>query len=133
MNTTKWVLASLILGMGTTFAAAEGDSEKGKRVFNKCKACHQIGEGAKTRTGPILTGILDAAAASDPEFDYSSAMKDAAADGLVWDHEALATFLAKPRDFVPGTKMSFSGLRKESDIEDLLAYLQTFEDAPKDQ
>ncbi|WP_298864581.1 cytochrome c family protein [uncultured Sulfitobacter sp.] len=128
----KWFYAALIFGLGTSLASADGDSKKGERVFKKCKACHQIGEGAKSRTGPILTGIIDAPAGIDPDFGYSDALKAAAEDGLVWNQEALTAFLTKPRDFLPKTKMSFSGLRKEKDIDDLLAYLQTFESDVKD-
>jgi cytochrome c len=120
-------VSSLMLAASFSFGAivaqAEGDPDKGERVFRKCKACHAIGEGAKTRTGPILTGIVGASAMHDPAFDYSDALKAAATDGLIWDEESLAAFLAKPRDFLTDTKMSFSGLRKDEEIEDIISYL----------
>ncbi len=107
-------------------ALADGDAEKGKKVFNKCKACHAVGEGAANKVGPQLNGIVGAAAGQVEGFKYSDALTEAAAGGLVWDEESLAAFLAKPKDFVKGTKMSFAGLKKEDEIEDVIAYLQGF-------
>lgn len=100
---------------------------KGAKVFKKCKACHKVGEGAKNSTGPILNGIFGAPAGEVAGFKYSKPMLAAGEDGLVWDDEALAAFLTKPRKFMKGTKMSFAGLRKEADIEAVIAYLQSFD------
>ncbi|NNE81687.1 MAG: cytochrome c family protein [Silicimonas sp.] len=108
-------------------ALAEGDADKGKKIFNKCKACHAVGEGAKNKVGPMLNGIMGAPIGANPDFKYSKAMiAKAEEDGAVWDEESMAAFLTKPKDFLPGTKMSFPGLKKEQDIEDVLAYLATF-------
>ncbi|ATF20342.1 c-type cytochrome [Phaeobacter gallaeciensis] len=102
---------------------AEGDPEKGEKVFRKCRACHAVGPEAKDKTGPALNGILGAAAGASADFKYSKALQNAAAEGLVWDEESLTAFLTKPRDFLKGTRMSFSGLRKEADIANIIAYL----------
>ena len=118
------LFTGLLTALGTA-AFAEGDVTKGKKVFRKCKACHAIGEGAKTKTGPILNGIVGAHAGRDEEFSYSEALTGAAAEGLVWNEEQLAAFLTKPKDFLKGTKMSFSGLRKPADVANLVAYLAT--------
>jgi len=99
----------------------------GAKVFKKCKACHKVGEGAKNSTGPILNGIFGASAGEVEGFKYSKPMLAAGEDGLVWNEEALAAFLAKPRKFMKGTKMSFAGLRKERDIEAVIAYLRSFD------
>jgi len=99
--------------------------EAGKKVFKKCKACHQVGEGAKNKTGPILTGIVGKPAASVEGFKYSKALRAKAEEGLVWDEAALAEFLRKPKDFVPKTKMSFAGLKKEKDLAAIIAYLKS--------
>ncbi|MFW8594321.1 c-type cytochrome [Cribrihabitans neustonicus] len=108
-------------------AAAGPDPElvaAGERVFKKCAACHQVGENAKNRSGPHLNGVVGRAAGAVEGFRYSKALDEAAAGGLVWDHENLAAFLAKPRSFLKGTKMSFAGLKKDKDIEAITAYLE---------
>lgn len=99
---------------------------KGKKVFKKCKACHQVGEGAKNKTGPELNGIFGRAAGSADGYKYSSGFKKANEAGLVWSQETLTEFLTKPRAFVSGTKMSFSGFKKEKDIKAVLEYLKSF-------
>jgi len=126
----KTVTIATIATLVSVLAApvlAEGDAAKGEKLFKKCKACHMIGEGAKNRTGPVLTGILNNEAGQNPDFKYSKGMKAAAADGLVWNEASLTTFLTKPKAFVKGTKMGFPGFKKPADIENVLAYLATFE------
>ncbi|PVA10708.1 MFS transporter [Pelagivirga sediminicola] len=98
----------------------------GEKVFRKCAACHQVGEGAKNRVGPTLNGIVGHPAGQVDGFRYSNALTDMADDGLVWDDENLRAFLADPRGFMKGTKMSFAGLRKDDDLDAILAYLASF-------
>lgn len=119
--------AGALLAMLALPAFAEGDPEKGERVFNKCKSCHAVGDTAKNKIGPVLNGIVGSPAGQNPDFKYSKALQAMAEDGLVWDDEALAAFLAKPREFIDGTKMSFAGLRKDDEIADVIAYMATFE------
>ncbi|MCG6903494.1 MAG: cytochrome c family protein [Rhodobacter sp.] len=119
-------LIAAILGLAALPALAEGDPEQGEKVFKKCKSCHTVGEDAKNKVGPLLNGIVNMPAAQNPDFKYSDAMTAAAADGLIWDEESLATFLKKPKDMIPKTKMTFAGLRKEEEIADVIAYLMTF-------
>lgn len=107
-------------------ALADGDAAKGEKVFNKCKACHAVGEGAKNKVGPTLNGVVGATAGQVADYKYSNAMIEAGAGGLVWDEDTLSAFLTKPKDVVKGTKMSFPGLRKEDEIENIIAYLETF-------
>lgn len=95
----------------------------GEKVFKKCKACHQLGEGAKNRSGPILTGVVGNKAGAVDGFKYSKALTAMAEAGLVWDEVNLHAFLTKPKAFMKGTKMSFAGLKKESDLEAITAYL----------
>ena len=106
------------LGSGT--ALAEGDAAKGKKVFNKCKTCHSFDTGKK-KIGPHLKGIVGREAGSVEGYKYSKAMK--AAD-IVWDEASLDAFLKKPRAFLKGTKMTFAGVKKESQRQDLIAYLK---------
>ncbi len=97
----------------------------GKKVFKKCKSCHQVGDKAKNKTGPVLNGIIGAAAGAVDGFKYSKPMKSAADGGLVWSEEELAAFLTKPKAYMKGTKMSFAGLRKAADVAAVIAYLKS--------
>lgn len=105
----------------TLAVATTGDVNAGKKVFKKCKACHAVKAG-KNGVGPSLYKIVgaDADAGASEGFKYSKAM---AGFDLVWDVETLSAFLAKPRKTVKGTKMAFSGLKKEADIENVIAYI----------
>lgn len=127
MMTPKIAIFTALFAAMALPVLAEGDAKKGEKIFRKCKACHAVGEDAKNKVGPILTGIVGKQAGQNPDFKYSKGMIEAAEGGLTWDAEALATFLTKPKDLVKGTKMSFAGLRKEKDIENIIAYLETFQ------
>ncbi|MBY6048540.1 c-type cytochrome [Vannielia litorea] len=110
-----------------TMAAADPELiAAGEKVFKKCKACHQVGAGAENKTGPQLNGIMGRTAGTVEGFKYSKAMSEAGEGGLVWNTETLAGFLAKPKAYLKGTKMSFNGLRKEDDIAAVEAYLGSF-------
>jgi len=122
----KSIATGLLLASLAMPALAEGDAEKGAKVFKKCKACHTVGEGAKNKVGPILTGIIDAPVAANPDFKYSKAFIAKGEAGDVWTTEELTAFLTKPKAAVPKTKMSFAGLKKPEDIENVLAYLASF-------
>jgi cytochrome c len=98
----------------------------GEKVFRKCKACHQLGEGAKNRVGPILTNIVGGPAGVVDGFKYSKPLMAAAEDGLIWNEEELAAFLANPKKYMKGTKMSFAGLKKEEDQLAVIEYLKSF-------
>ena len=108
-------------------ALAHGDAEAGAKVFRKCRACHKVGDGAKNGVGPMLTGIVGNEIASVEGFKYSKAFLAKKDEGLVWTVEVLDTYLTKPKKFIPGTKMSYAGLKKEGDRENIIAYLMTFE------
>ncbi len=114
-----------ILGMALMMAmsngaAQAGDATKGKKIFKKCKACHSLKAGKK-KVGPSLHEIVGKAAASTKGFKYSKAMKKS---GATWDDATLDAFLAKPKKFMKGTKMSFSGLKKKKDRDNVIAYLK---------
>ncbi len=108
-------------------ALAEGDAAAGEKVFKKCKACHQVGDGAKSRVGPMLNGIVGNEIASVEGFKYSKAFLAKKDEGLVWTEAELDAFLTKPKNYIKGTKMSFAGLKKEDQRADVIAYLLTFE------
>jgi len=119
--------ASLIASTGVATAQEmAGDPAKGERVFRKCQACHAVGVDAKNKVGPILNGIVGREAASVEGFNYSDALKEAAADGLVWNAEEIAALLEQPRSYVKGIRMTFAGLRREEERADVIAYLAGF-------
>jgi len=121
----KFFAASMALAVALTAgnAMAEGDAKKGEKVFKKCKACHKLDKHA---TGPKLGGVFGRAAGTAEGYDkYSDALK---ASGITWNEETLAQWLNKktkgPKGMVKGTKMAFAGLKKEKDINNLIAYLK---------
>ncbi|QDC08324.1 cytochrome c family protein [Oceanicola sp. D3] len=99
------------------FAAA--DAGKGERVFGKCKACHKLD--GTDGTGPHLNGVVGRAIGGVDGFGYSDVM---ASHGGEWTPEVLSEFLANPKGYMSGTKMSFAGLRKIEDRANVIAYLQ---------
>ncbi len=114
---------------GAEAQTAEPDpalASAGEKVYRKCKACHQVGDGAKNRVGPHLNGVLGRAAGAVDGFKYSKAMAAKGAEGLIWTDETLGAFLEKPKDFVPKTKMSFKGLKSADDRAAIAAYLSQF-------
>ncbi len=99
---------------------ASADAAKGEKVFSKCKACHKLEDGANG-TGPHLYSIVNRPIGDVDGFGYSDVL---ATNGGEWDAEALNGFLADPKGWAPGTKMSFAGLKKVDDRANLVAYLQ---------
>ena len=107
--------------MITVGSAEAGDEKKGAKVFKKCKACHTIKEGGKNKVGPNLYGIVGQKAAQVKGYKYSKAMK---ASDVTWDEATPDKFLTKPKKMMKKTKMAFSGLKKEKQRADLIAYLK---------
>ena len=105
---------------------AKADSSHGQSLAQICSACHSFQKNGPSKVGPNLWGVVGSPHAAK-DYPYSAAMK--ALPG-VWDYESLNRFLYKPMDYVPGTKMSFAGLRKAGDRADVIAWLRTQSDAP---
>ncbi|NDW53340.1 c-type cytochrome [Aliiroseovarius sp. PrR006] len=101
---------------------AAADVEKGAKVWSKCKACHKLEDG-KNGTGPHLYGLIDRPIAGVAGFGYSDVLAGMSAEA--WTIEALDAWLADPKGFAPGNKMSFKGLKKDGDRANLVAYLAT--------
>ncbi|MET4805054.1 cytochrome c family protein [Limibacillus sp. MBR-115] len=100
---------------------AAADPAAGEKVFRACKACHTIDEGGKNRVGPNLWGIIGADVAASKDYaNYSKALRDL---GGSWTMERLDEFLADPRKFVKGTRMTFTGVSEAAARADLIAYL----------
>jgi cytochrome c len=117
------VLAALGL-MGLSTAASAQDAAEGQKVFTKCMTCHTA-EDATNKIGPSLKGIVGRKAASVEGYKYSPAMLAKGAAGVVWDEATLTTYLPDPKAFVPGTKMTFPGLKNPQDVANVIAYLKT--------
>ena len=110
---------ALVLAAGS--ALAEGNETRGERLFNQqCKACHTLEQGGHNLVGPNLHGLFGRKAGS-ADYQYSDAMKKS---GITWDEKTLADYLKDPKGKVPGTKMTFIGLRQEQQQEDMIAFLK---------
>jgi cytochrome c len=99
------------------------DAAKGQQIAKVCSSCHTLGKGEPHRIGPNLYGIVGNHHAHEGDFSYSSAMQ--ALNKETWDVDHLNHFLWSPQKTVPGTKMTFAGLKKAQDRADVIKYLET--------
>ena len=113
--------ALIVMSMG---AAVAQDVQKGENSFKKCLVCHAIGPGAKNKIGPELNGLDGRKAGTVPDYNYSDANKNS---GIVWNEAEFKDYIKDPRAKVPGTKMTFPGIKNEPEINDLWAYLKQFD------
>ncbi|WP_448089840.1 c-type cytochrome [Pseudomonas azerbaijanoccidentalis] len=125
----KAAVMTLVLSLGASLlgapANAAGDAEAGGKLFKRvCGGCHQVGEGARPFFGPQLNNVIGRVAGSTSDYQYSDAMKSS---GVVWTREKLAAYIEDPKSVVSGTRMIFWGISDQEKIDDLLAYLQTFQ------
>ena len=109
--------------LGALLAAA--DAEKGRKFAKRCAACHGFDEGGGKKIGPNLWGILANQQAKAAGFAYSGAM--AGLDGA-WGYDELDGFLANPKEYLPGTKMAFVGIKKATDRANVILYLRSLGD-----
>ncbi|UVK40913.1 cytochrome c family protein [Mesorhizobium sp. AR10] len=117
--------AGVFFFAGILAAHADGDAALGKKVFNRCMACHEAATD-RDKIGPHLMGVVGRTAGTAESFlsHYSQAMKDAGAAGLVWDEANLTAYLRAPKLKVPGNRMAFTGLTSDDDIANVIAYLK---------
>ncbi len=110
----------------TFLSAAHGaDIQAGKAVFDsRCASCHKVGPSARGAFGPQLNALFGRPAGGTSDYQYSAAMK---ASKVVWNQDTLRAFIQSPGKVVPDTKMRFWGIGNERQIDDLLAYLRTFQ------
>lgn len=120
----RLAIASAILltvsGAGLASAQPAGDPVRGKTVYARCAACHDLNTGA-TRLGPSLKGVVGRTSGTMPNFNYSQAMKDKA---VTWNAASLDAYLAGPARYIPGNRMAFPPLANAQDRADLIAFLQ---------
>ena len=107
---------------------AAADPARGEAVAKKCAACHSFEQGGPNKVGPNLWDIVGRQAGAHEGYAFSDAIKGL---GKPWGYEELDAFLATPKAFAPGTKMTFPGLRKPEDRADAIAYLRTLSGDPK--
>lgn len=103
------------------------DPEAGQGLIRACAACHTFDQGGADRVGPHMWGVVGRAKGAVEGFNYSSAMQEVGGD---WTFENLNGFLQRPRDYLPGTSMSYAGMRDAGDRADLIAYLRTLDENP---
>jgi len=113
--------------LGTLLAKA--DPAKGEAQSKACQACHNLEKGGPNKTGPNLYDVVERPIASHEGFAYSDDMKTHSGDK--WTYENLNKFITNPKGFVPKTKMTFGGIKKDQARADLLAYLRTLSESPK--
>jgi cytochrome c len=117
----SWAVFSILVAAASPARAAD-PVEAGRKAFQRCANCHQVGPGARSTFGPQLNGINGRRAGSAPDFAYSPAMKRA---GFVWDERRLAAFVRDPDAVVPGNRMRFWGFMSERRVAELVAYLRS--------
>jgi cytochrome c len=115
--------ALIATAIATASPASAQDIAAGERSWNKCRACHQIGETAKNGVGPQLNGLFGRHTGQVEGYSYSAANKAA---NLTWDETIFAEYIKDPRAKIPGTKMVFAGIKNEKEIADLTAFLKQF-------
>lgn len=128
----RWTLIGTLAlaALSSPSARAEGDPAAGERVFQQCRACHQIGETARNAVGPRLNGLFGRHSGSVEGYSYSDANKNS---GIVWDEAVFTEYIKSPRTKIPRTKMIFAGLKSDQQIADLIAYLKQFDADGKKQ
>ena len=107
---------------------AQGDVNKGEKIFKKCAACHSINKGGPNKIGPALYNVVGRKVGGLEDYRYS---KTLASYGKEWSFEELNGFLIKPAAYLKGTKMSYAGLKKEVDRASVIKYLNQNSDNPK--
>ena len=122
MRPTLPALTVLALAFSSAAATAQ-DLAAGETSFKKCLPCHAVGEGATAKVGPALNGLDGRKAGSIPGYTYSDANK---ASGMVWSEEVFREYIKDPMGKIPGTKMAFAGIKNETEIGNLWAYLKQF-------
>jgi len=105
-------------------AALAQDVAAGQHSFNKCLPCHAIGPDAENKIGPELNGLDGRHSGTAPNYSYSDANKNS---GIVWGEATFKEYIKNPAAMIPGTKMTFLGIKNDQEINDLWAYVKQFD------
>ena len=120
-------LSALVVAIASSLAAPAAlaqDVAAGKTSFNKCMACHAIGEGAKNKVGPELNGLDGRHSGTAEGYSYSDANKNS---GITWNEAQFKDYIKDPKAKIPGTKMVFAGIKNEKEASDLWAFLAQYD------
>ena len=124
----KMTLSALVVIASSAVASAafadDIDLAAGKSSFNKCLACHAIGEGAKNKVGPVLNGLDGRKTGTVADYNYSEANKNS---GITWGEAQFKEYIKDPKAKIPGTKMAFAGIKSENEINNIWAYISQFD------
>ena len=123
MKSTLTLAAAALALFAASQAAVAQDVKAGEQSFRKCRPCHDVGEGAHNKVGPQLNGIDGRKAGTAADYDYSDANKKS---GITWDEANFKEYIHGPAAKIPGTKMTFPGIKSDKEIGDLWAYLKQF-------
>jgi len=122
----KLTLSTLVIiaSSAALSPALAQDAAAGKTSFNKCLACHAIGEGAKNKVGPELNGLDGRKSGTAADYNYSDANKNS---GITWNEALFKEYIKDPKAKIPGTKMAFAGIKNEKEINDLWAFVSQYD------
>jgi len=124
MNKSTLSVLVVVTSMAAASTAPAQDAAAGKTSFNKCMACHSIGEGAKNKVGPELNGLDGRKSGTAPDYSYSDANKNS---GITWNKDQFLEYIKDPKAKIPGTKMIFPGIKNEKEANDVWAYISQFD------
>ena len=116
------VVAAMTAASGAL--AQDADLAAGKTSFNKCLACHAVGDGAKNKVGPVLNGLDGRKSGTVEGYSYSDANKNS---GITWNKDVFLEYIRDPKAKIPGTKMVFAGIKNENEANNLWAYISKFD------
>jgi cytochrome c len=116
-------IAAVSIAASADIASAQ-DVAAGQHQFNKCLPCHAIGPDAENKIGPELNGLDGRHSGTAPNYSYSDANKNS---GIVWGEATFKEYIKNPAAMIPGTKMTFAGIKNDQDINDLWAYVKQYD------
>jgi cytochrome c len=124
MRTLTLGALAVIASLATASAALAQDVAAGKTSFNKCLPCHAIGDGAKNKVGPELNGLDGRKSGTAEGYSYSDANKNS---GITWNEAEFKDYIKDPKAKIPGTKMTFAGIKNDKEVNDLWAFIAQYD------
>jgi cytochrome c len=124
MKTSSLSALVVVTSLATATGALAQDAAAGKTSFNKCLACHAVGENAKNKVGPALNGLEGRKSGTVEGYSYSEANKNS---GITWSKEVFLEYIRDPKAKIPGTKMIFAGIKNETEAGNLWAFLAQYD------